>query len=155
MPFGVTKWPGPCDPRDACFCIVGYDDGAVPPYKYFLKTTGAMAPFLALNAGVLIHFEVGGGGDCIFFEFTTMPNVTYNLVTTVLGAPPFPPPPAATLRWKLTVVATATGESQEGEQSARLPFAVDQPPSILTLPAMGPTLIPNPVTIEPRPWDAV
>jgi len=155
MAFGVTKWPLPCDPRTPCFCVLGYAAGAVPPWKYFVQTTGALAPFTKLNDGVLIVFEFEGGGDCVFVGTASLPLIVVDLFIRALGVPPFAPPPADTLRWTLTVTASASGDRQIGVEAERLPFPVDQPPDFDLIPVAGPDLIPNPVSVEPRPWDAV
>lgn len=155
MPFGVTKWPAPCDPRDACFCLLGYAAGAVPPWKFFVRTTGALPPFQQMNVGVLLTFELESPTECFYIGTQGPPALFIDFRTEHLGVPPYGPPPAATLRWKLSVLATATGEQQDGQAEARLPDPIGQPPAISTLPAAGPNLIPNPVSIEPKAWDAV
>jgi len=62
MAFGVRKWPGPCDPRSPCFCLLGYAFGAVPPNRFRMITTGALFPYLELNVGLLLPFTVESPG---------------------------------------------------------------------------------------------
>lgn len=155
MPFGVSKWPLPCDPRNPCFCLIGYAAGAVPPYKFFVQTTGALPPFERMNDGLLLTFEFDAGNECVYVGTIGLPALVVDIFAKALSVPPYDPAPASTLRWTLTITATATATTQIGTAEARLPDPVGQPPSILTLPAAGPNLIPNPVVILPRPWDAV
>lgn len=155
MAFGVTKWPLPCDPRGACFCLLGYAAGAVPPWKFFLKTTGALPPFQQMNTGLIVTFELEDPTECFYIGTIGPPALFVDLRTEHLSDPPYDPAPAATLRWKLELIATVSGDRQIGQEEARLPAPIGQPPAISTLPVAGPNLLPNPVSIEPRAWDAL
>jgi len=42
---------------------------------------------------------------------------------------------------------------QRGEAFARLPFPLDQPPDIKTVPGFGVDLLPNPIQLIPLAWD--
>lgn len=150
---GVSRWPYPCDPRDSCFCILGYDSDGVPPYKYSCFTTGALPPFADLNAGgIVVEFQQSFPSNrCEFFVMVGA--VRYFLFTDVLGTPPFGRPPTPTLQWSLQFDNPPGGELQTGRAQARLPDPVADPPAIQTLPSAGPNLIPNPVSIVSRPWD--
>src|ERR1044072_4128857 len=62
MGYGVRKFPSSTDPREIYFCVVGYANGAVPPYLYKLSSAGALAPFDILHSGVVLPI-VGNGQD--------------------------------------------------------------------------------------------
>jgi len=154
MPFAVRKWPSPCDPRTACFCLEGYAFGSVPPFQYRVSTTGALAPYDPLNGSGLLfpHVQFFPLGGCRF-EILQAP-LQLQIDITPLSLPPYDPPPADTLRWFLRFLSAFPVLAQQGEQRARLPQGVSQPPDVMTLPSGGPNRIPNPVVLLPVPWDA-
>ena len=51
MSFAVSQWPYSPDPRLPDFAIIGFDFGQVPPWRWLMTTTGALAPFEILNTG--------------------------------------------------------------------------------------------------------
>jgi len=154
VPFQVRKWPDNCDPRGACFCLLGYDAGAVPPWKYFAHTTGASFPYQRMNTGVEITFFAQSHPSCFFQGFSITPVLLVDMFTSPIGLPPFLPAPAHTLLWTLKIIDTGSGNFHEGSASLRLPVAVDQPPGISVFPNVGPDLLPNPILLRPRRWDA-
>lgn len=156
MAFGVTKWPGPCDPRFACFCILGYGFDGVPAFQYRASSIGALAPFTALlPPGILIPFNFLGSFNICHFDFVDG-NDTYSLLIIPLGDPPYAAAPAPTLRWELNFDSNFGTFRQQGLEERRLPVPVSAPPPIQTVAVPpGPNKLPNPVLLVPAAWDAV
>jgi len=153
MPFGVRKWPDSCDPRGPCFCIRAYAPGAVPPYKFRLKTTFALPPLAYLNLGELCTFNLQIGISCRYPNPAPPPDTTAcELSITPLFDWNNVPPPGHTIEW-IVFCGIGTPSEHSGQVSARFPFAVDQPPSVTMRALVGPELIPNPLELIPQPWD--
>lgn len=53
MPYAVSQWPYSPDPRPNAFGITGFDFGQVPPWRWLMQTTGALAPYDPLNTGMV------------------------------------------------------------------------------------------------------
>ncbi len=156
MAFGVSKWPLPCDPRDACFCLAGYAGGAVPPFQYRCSSVGALAPFLDLiPPGILVPFIFKGTSNECNFRIVAGDNAYQLLIFPFGGGPPFPPPPQTTIEWLFDAQNSTTFEVQSGGTSERLPPPIALVPPITTVPLSGPNLLPNPVICTPAAWDAV
>lgn len=144
MPLTVTAWPYMPDPRSPFFSIRGYAFGQVPPPKFFLKTTGALAPFDNLNDGVLVSlaldlpertdYESEDSFDCLTkFGFATVQ----------------PTPVDHTVRMNLDL-ARAGPLNNIGDVHLEFPNAI-RVWSIATVPDYPPpNRVPNIVTVTPR-----
>lgn len=154
MPFGVTKYPRKCDPRNACFCIDGYAWGAVPPYRYEVFSLGATGEFFPLNAGVMIEFNNPSSSGCVFLNTASSPLPAINFETAALANWQTVPDPDPTLEWRLTI-RDSLQQELKATLSARFPVAVNAPPDFFVVPnSTSQGTIPNRVQVLPRAWDA-
>lgn len=153
MPYAVRKAPASNDPRSWAFLWMGWQYGQVPPYKWRLSTTGALAPFEALNAGIVL--PVATYSDHEYLATGTLSgslNPTYALEIFTADEPqPFPSD--WTVRFTFTAVADGINE-QAGELKQLWPVAIAQRSidDVLPVPS-GTRYIPNPLIITPVRWD--
>jgi hypothetical protein len=155
MPFKVSKYPQPPDPRPTYFQTAGMDNGAVPPYQYLLSTVGATGILSPLNDGILLTASsltntVNG------YEPAALPAGWSFCQLVIEGSDVVIPSPADhTVTRTLTIffqgVATLLSESQELYPP---PIAVSYLPApTLILSPPGDTC-PNAIALTPRRWDA-
>lgn len=127
----------------------------MPPFKYRLNSSGALAPFQGLNApGIEVPFTVTTPNQlCVFDNFVD--GVRWTLRIEVLNAPLFTDPAIPTIRWAFIIFEFPFGEKYQGSEGARFPDPVGKPPDVSVAPPFEPTRIPNPIEITPLAWDAV
>lgn len=153
MAFGVRKFPDSLDPRGTAFCVEGFAWGAVPAYRYTLSTTGALAPFDLLNAGVTIDFVGGVFGFHEWILFSAEPGTpTYTLAiegheVQIVG------PPDWSIDWQIILQAPLVVD-HIGDVHALFPDAITGWPTVAVAPVLPvANLVPNPIVITPRPYD--
>lgn len=144
MPLTVRAWPDSTDPRGSHFSIRGYGFGAVPPNKFSLITTGALAPYDYLNAGILI--PVLSETEAI----TTYGDLGVGIQLQKRGFVAVQPSPEDhTVRWILDI-QTPTFPLYSGERFFESPYGITQFDIDVTTLGVPDDLIPNPVTVRPR-----
>lgn len=153
MPYGVRKFPNSADPRAADFAIVGFAFGAVPAIKYRLRTTGASGLYLPFNGGQVI------GVDMISPNYNTWEHAAsmsfpVNISLAIFGYRDLQPgSPPYSVAWTLSIIGVGDF-AYIGNASAAFPNAITGWPTIpMTYSGVGPSEIPNPITLEPCIWD--
>lgn len=154
MPFGVTKWPSPCDPRDPCFCNAGFAHGGATAFQYRASSVAVASPFdILLPPGLLIPFSgFGTGGECQFTVIT--PTLFIQVAIFELGTPPYLPAPAPTVHWSFFIQDNVSFQFAEGFITSRLPQPVAAVPAIDMTTSPPPERFSNPLLLTPAAWDA-
>ena len=143
MPLTVTAWPTFLETRGPSFSLVGYAFGQVPPPKYIAKTTGALAPYESLNAGVLLVATSFGPNNITYQDVQgtyILSKAGFQVLQTV--------PQDHSVFWVFTADETP-GDPQSGNLFEVFPAAIANR-VITTSPLPSkPDLIPNDVTFAP------
>lgn len=147
MPLTVTKWPYHPDPRTAGFSIPGYRDGAVAPWQFLVTTTEAEAPFESFNTGEILTADVDLGGSTLYRVLGTNHRMDKAGITT-----PTPPPNEATVFFQLIFDPFGPDEHR-GDLEFLFPPAIQQLVFDMVPVFPNPSLVPNPVVCDPRPWN--
>lgn len=86
MPFGVTKWPKPCDPRAAhpCYGLFGYEAGSFPPYVFQLQGNSVCQDWDPVREGVSLVGDEANEQIVTYDLFPTW-NSGANIKFTTIG----------------------------------------------------------------------
>lgn len=150
MPFGVTQWGYSPDPRTVAFGLIGFDFGQLPPWRWSMLTTDALFPYEALNTGILWEPSSIAANEVFYAPTVPIPNVT-DPVLTFRGEPT--PSAGSTMRFFCSFFTTGAPTEQSGQILALFPKAI----ATRAFPMSGaasPALIPNPLVITPKKWNA-
>lgn len=146
-PLTVRAWPNFPDTRGPNFSLAGFAWGQVPPFKFFMVTTGAFPPFEELNDGVVITSFIDDDIKTVYEDVASK----YTYIKQPFD-PPQPGPPEFSVVQSLTLQPEA-GTVYTGQIDQFFPDAIQ----MLTIPVSvnigAPGLIPNPVVLHPRPWN--
>jgi len=154
MPFGVRRWPGSGDPRDANFCVDGFRPGGTPAIVYRFSTSAALAPFDLLNgAGVVIGLSLDTMGHREWFNGDFTANHLSGGLSIDGDHLGLDVGPTYSVEWAFSI--TAPGEDLYlGFARALYPDPINGWTTIPLAPAsIGSNKIPNPLLITPCIWN--
>ncbi len=153
MPFGVTQWGYSPDPRPPSFCTQGWNFGQIPPWRWFMKTTGAESPYEALNTGVLwtLNESIGFGlGFAYYKPVVPIPGVDdpdlHVFTTDFAGF-------GQTVAWFCSFFLPPHPDEAVGTIAEFFPIAIAERSFAMVTGGTGGGLIPNPLVISPRKWN--
>lgn len=151
MPFAVTKWGYSPDPRHPAFAPTGFAFGGLPPWRWTMKTTGALAPYLALNAGVTWERSSDAINTAAYLPLVPIPDVTGPFLSC-LGSNP--PQATVSMEWFVGFFTTGDAEATEGFINELFPNALQKRSFTMTNVNGGTPFFPNPLVITPHKWNA-
>jgi len=155
MAYGVRKWPNSNDPRDTGWMPDGWEWGAIPAYKYVLKTTEAIGHFAPLNDGVTVNLFLAGVPTMHFRRLLT-PGDPLALDLFISGFQTVQPVPINHTVWWYLSAAGGFFELYTGNAYGLYPNAIENWPTLEMVVQEGePDEIPNPIEIIPQRWDAL
>ena len=154
MPYAVSQWPYSPDPRAPDFALYGWDVGQVPPFRWTIKTTNALAPFEIFNTGVVVEATTIAPDDTTWTNVDSLPAGVTCFVRIKGTQEPVSGPPDFTILLEIEL-ADNVGPADDGFASMEYPTAI----AVHTVPTVGlpsgPDIrLPDPVTITPRKWNA-
>jgi len=155
MAFAVRKWPNSNDPRDTGWMPYGWAWGAIPAYKYVLKTTNAIGYYEPLNDGVTLNLFSAVDGVYHFRRVLT-PGDPLVLDLYISGFETVQTFPIDHTVWWYLSAAGGFFDLYSGNQYGLYPNAIEDWPALeMVMQSGDPDLIPDPVEMIPQKWDAL
>jgi hypothetical protein len=154
MAYGDRKCADSADPRDFHWLPYAWQDGAMCPYKWFIKTTGVTAYFQRLNDGLVL--PVYGVGleqvEWKLFDFYPIGPSWSLRITAYKDIRPGPPVHNIVFNFgvflNLPDIIVASGSVLELST-----YAIAERSVTMMYGAEPSEWFPNPVTITPVPWN--
>ncbi len=151
MPFAVTQWGYSPDPRPPDYALTGFDFGQLPPWRWTMKTTGALDPYGALNTGVTWQRTSNTVSFASFLPVVPIPDVTDPFLN-FSGTPA--PVGGFTVEWFIGFFTTGADPATEGTLTELWPLAIKTRAFTMTNVNGGDPFFPNPLVITPHKWNA-
>lgn len=153
MAYGVTQWPKEPDPREPDFGIDGYSPGQLPPYQWWLETTGATGQYAWLNDGIKC---TNHSWSANFLSYRPLPGQPFAVQVFVrisgwqvsqIGPPPY------SIEYEILISRPPLLRFR-GILRLDFPDAIEQRTGIVMVVVNPDTgTIPNPMTITPMKWN--
>ena len=150
MAFGVSQWGYSPDPRGPDYALTGFDFGQLPPWRWMMTTTGALAPYEILNTGLVWQRNANDVKSASFVPIVPTPGITdafLSLRGTAL------PSGGITMEWFCSFFTTGHPSATEGFINELYPLALKTRSFTMLNTGLPPPLIPNPLVITPRKWN--
>lgn len=151
MAWGVTKWGYSPDPRPPDFASTGFAFGALPPYRWTMLTSGALAPYLALNLGVTWTRASDSINSAVYLPVVPIPDVTDPILNF---AGTNAPVGGFTIEWFLEFFGSGDPSATRGTITELYPDAIEERSFAMVNLFGGPPFFPNPLVITPHKWNA-
>lgn len=155
MPFGVTQWGYSPDPRPPDFCPIGFNFGQIPPFQWVSKTTGADAPFTALNSDFLWKSVLSSANSCQWRPVVLLPGLFHQDIRVDGTELPAGGPPTFTSDWHVEFGPFFGPRISEGFLRETYLDAIGVRSFTMSGSGTGGPLFPNPLVFTPAKWNFV